>query len=97
MAAYIIAEVEISDAVVYSSYREKVPATLAKYGGRFLARGGPAEALEGAAPKRVVILEFDSVAAAKRWYDSPEYREARAIRQKASTGRLLLVEGVPPA
>jgi uncharacterized protein (DUF1330 family) len=93
MAAYIIAEVDVTDPDSYAGYRELVPATLETYGGRFLVRGGPAEALEGAAPKRIVILEFADAAAARRWYDSPEYRKAKAMRQAASTGRLILAEG----
>jgi uncharacterized protein (DUF1330 family) len=96
MAAYIIAEVDVTDPDAYAGYRELVPPSLEKYGGRFLVRGGTAEALEGAQPKRVVILEFDDAAAARRWYSSPEYTKAKAIRQSASKGRLLMVEGVKP-
>ncbi len=95
MAAYIIAEVEVTDPAVFEQrYRPLVAPTLAKYGGRFLVRGGPAEALEGAAAKRIVMLEFDNAAAARRWYESPEYREAMKIRWASATARLLLVEGV---
>jgi uncharacterized protein (DUF1330 family) len=97
MAAYIIAEVDVTDPDTYAGYRELVPPSLEKYGGRFLVRGGTAEALEGPQPKRVVILEFDDAAAARRWYNSPEYVKAKAIRQSASTGRLIMVEGVKPA
>jgi len=68
-----------------------------QYGGRYVARGGAAEGLEGGyAPKRVVILEFPSVERAKAWWDSPEYQPLRAIRQRASRGDLLLVEGLAP-
>jgi uncharacterized protein (DUF1330 family) len=95
MPAYVFANIEVTDPVLYEEYRKGVPATIAQYGGRFVARGGAAEGLEGGyVPKRVVILEFPSVERAKAWWDSPEYRPLRALRQRASRGDLLLVEGL---
>ena len=95
MPAYVFANIEVTDPVLYEEYRKGVPATIAQYGGRYIARGGAAEGLEGGyAPKRVVILEFPSVERAKAWWDSPEYRPLRALRQRASRGDLLLVEGL---
>lgn len=95
MAAYVIANVEVTDAATYERYRKDVPATIGKYGGRFLVRGGALEALEGDfVPKRIVVLEFESVERAKAWWDSPEYRPLRALRQSASRGALFVVEGV---
>ena len=95
MAAYIIANVEIKDEARYAQYRAMVPATLQKYGGKFVVRGGAVETLEGDwKPGRVVVLEFADAAAARRWYDSPEYAPARALRQATSEGKLILVEGV---
>lgn len=95
MPAYVFANIEVTDPVLYEEYRKGVPATIAQYGGRYVARGGAAEGLEGGyAPKRVVILEFPSVERAKAWWDSPEYRPLRAIRQRASRGDLLLIEGL---
>ncbi|MBT3926739.1 MAG: DUF1330 domain-containing protein, partial [Rhodospirillaceae bacterium] len=77
------------------SYTAVTPATIEKYGGRFVIRGGAHETIEGDwNPGRVVMLEFDDMAAAKRWYNSPEYSEAREIRQRAATGSLLIVEGL---
>jgi uncharacterized protein (DUF1330 family) len=97
MPAYVFANIEVTDPVLYEEYRKGVPATIAQYGGRYVARGGAAEGLEGGyAPKRVVILEFPSVERAKAWWDSPEYQPLRAIRQRASRGDLLLVEGLAP-
>ena len=94
MAAYVIAEIDVTDAGTYGEYRKGVLATLQKYGGRFLARGGRAETLEAAGPaKRVVVLEFPSYERALEWYRSPEYAPLIRLRQKASRGRLLLVEG----
>lgn len=95
MPAYVFANIEVTDPVLYEEYRKGVPATITQYGGRYVARGGAAEGLEGGyAPKRVVILEFPSVERAKAWWDSPEYQPLRAIRQRASRGDLLLVEGL---
>ena len=94
MAAYVIGEIEVKDAAAYDDYRQQVLATVQKFGGRFLARGGRAEALEGnAPPKRVVVLEFPSYERALEWYRSAEYAPLIELRQRASQGRLLLVEG----
>ena len=94
MTAYVIADIEITDAAGYEEYRRRVPATVAQYGGRYLARGGPSEILEGDwRPHRLVVIEFPSMALARRWYDSEEYREPRAIRQRCSSGHAILVEG----
>jgi len=94
-AAYVVAQVDITDPEAYARYREQVPATVAKYGGEFLARGGRAEALEGAAPAgRTVVLKFPSYEAALAWHSSDEYAGPKAIRQAASNGSLMVVEGV---
>ena len=94
MAAYIVANVEVTDAVTYERYRKDVSATIEKYDGRFLVRGGAVEALEGSfVPKRIVVLEFPSLDRAKAWWDSPEYRPLRALRQSASRGDLFIVAG----
>jgi uncharacterized protein (DUF1330 family) len=94
MAAYVLAEIEITNPDGYREYTAIVPATIAKYGGRFLVRGGAAEVLEGDWPqRRRVLLEFPSMQAAKQWFDSPEYEKPKAMRQAASKGRLLLMEG----
>jgi uncharacterized protein (DUF1330 family) len=95
MAAYVIATVSIKDEARYAQYRAMVPATLQQYGGRFVVRGGAVETLEGDwKPGRVVVLEFADAAAARRWYDSPEYAPAKALRHDTSEGKLILVEGV---
>ena len=94
MAAYILAEIEITNPEGYKEYTKAVPATIAKYGGRFLIRGGASEALEGEWPQhRRVLLEFPSMDAARKWWHSPEYEKPKAMRQAASHGRLLLIEG----
>ncbi|MDH3690955.1 MAG: DUF1330 domain-containing protein [Gammaproteobacteria bacterium] len=95
MAAYIIVDVEVTDPATYENYRETVLPTLQPYGGRFLARGGRAENLEGDwMPKCVVVLEFDSVEKAKAWWSSEEYRAPKALRQSAGVTNMIVVEGV---
>ena len=94
MTAYVIAEVDITNPEGYKAYAAVVPATIAKYGGRFLVRGGAAEVLEGEWPqRRRVVLEFPSIEAARAWWDSPEYERPKAMRRAASSGRLILLEG----
>ena len=95
MAAYVIADIDVQDPVRYADYRAMVPASIEAYGGRFLARGGKVESLEGPwQPKRTVILEFPSVERAKAWWDSAEYAPAKALRRSASEGSLILLEGL---
>lgn len=95
MPAYVIAEVEVTDATAYEDYRKQVPATVELYGGKYLVRGGATETKEGGwAPSRFVILEFPSMAQARQWYDSPEYTPARAIRQRASNSKVIFAEGL---
>ena len=94
MTAYVIAEIEVTDPAAYEEYRKQVPAVIAKYNGRFLVRGGKMESKEGGwMPKRIVVVEFPSMAQAQKFYDSPDYAPLIKLRQKASTGRLVLVEG----
>jgi len=94
MAAYVIGEIEVTDQATYDDYRKQVPATVAKYGGRFIMRGGKVETLEGGwAPKRIVALEFPSMEQAQKWYRSAEYTPLIKLRQKAARGKLILVEG----
>ena len=94
MAAYFVAELEITNMAAMEPYRAAVPATIAQYGGRYLARGGACELIEGGPePKRVVILEFADAAAVKRWYNSPEYQKILPGRLANATGRAYIVEG----
>ncbi len=95
MAAYLFASVEIIDPVAYEAYRTRVPAIIAAFGGRYLARCGAAERLEGNAPlNRFVILEFPDMARLKAFYNSAEYQPLLAIRQRAAKSTLLAIEGV---
>jgi len=93
--AYIIADVTVTDPATMEEYRKRVPATLAPYGGRFIVRGGAHQTVEGDwKPNRLVVLEFPSLEQAKRWYDSEEYREPKAMRLRAGRTNLVMVEGV---
>jgi len=95
MAAYLIANVEVTDPAGYEEYKKQAPATIAAYGGRYLTRGGAREVLEGDwSPNRVVILEFPSMAQLKAWYDSPEYRPLRQIRGRTTHSSVVSVEGL---
>jgi uncharacterized protein (DUF1330 family) len=95
MPAYVIAEVNVTDPQAYEEYRKLVPGTVEKYGGRFLARGGKVEGKEGNwNPARLVILEFPSLEQARKWYDSPEYAPALALRLRAANAKLLIAEGL---
>ncbi|HJO83421.1 MAG: DUF1330 domain-containing protein [SAR202 cluster bacterium] len=94
MAGYVIADVEVHDQDAYAEYRKIVGASIEKFGGKFLVRGGDHEVVEGDwNPHRVVVLEFDSVARVKEWYASAEYAPALAIRLKATTSKSIVVEG----
>lgn len=95
MLAYVIANVEVLDPEGYEEYRRQVPATIAAYGGRYLARGGATEVLEGTwSPKRCVLLEFPSMAQLRAWWDSPEYRPLRAVRERTTRSSLVVTEGL---
>ena len=94
MPGYVLAEIEITNPDGYREYTTMVPATIQKYGGRFLVRGGKSQVLEGDWPqRRRVILEFPSYEQALEWFESPEYEKPKALRQANSNGRLLLLEG----
>src|SRR5271156_5525503 len=97
MAAYVISEVEPRDPVGWETYRSMAARTIAQYGGRYLVRGGAAEAAEGGPPpKTLIIAEFPSMQRLREWYASPEYAEALKVRQTALERRLIFVEGVAP-
>jgi len=95
MPAYFIVDIDVTDPTAFEEYRQAVPATVEKYGGKFLVRGGRMEVVEGSwRPKRVVVTEFPSLEQAKRWYDSEEYRALKALRLRTPKGNVILVEGV---
>jgi uncharacterized protein (DUF1330 family) len=94
MVAYLIADTNIHDHKTYDEYKRQVLPTIAKFGGRFLVRGGPHEILEGHwSPHRIVVIEFPDMAAIKAWYNSPEYAPLLTMRQPAASDHLVAVEG----
>lgn len=94
MPAYLIAQVRIHDSEIYKQYTARSPAIIAKHGGQILARGGATEILEGDTyERRVVIIGFPSMQAARAFYYSPEYQQAKEIRAPISDGQFVLVQG----
>lgn len=94
MPAYLIADVEVTDPVKYEDYRKLTLGAIAKFGGKFVARGGQTSVLEGDwRPHRVVIIEFPSFEQAKNFYTSVEYTAARRARAGAAHARMIVVEG----
>ncbi len=95
MAAYVIAEIDVTDPKGYEEYRRLGPPTVAAYGGKFVVRGGKVEMLEGSwTPKRLVMLQFDSVEQAKKWWSSKEYGRAKQVRHRTAVTDMIVVEGV---
>ena len=93
-AAYLIGDIEVTDPDTYAKYAAGVPETVAGYGGKYLVRGVSGEVIEGSwTPKRLVVLEFESMERLKGWYDSPEYADLKKLRQSASKGNLIFADG----
>jgi len=95
MTAYVILDITVNDPERYEDYKKLAPPAIEAYDGKYLARGGPMEILEGDwQPNRIVILEFESIEMAKNWINSPEYSEARALRHQTATSHAVVVEGL---
>ena len=95
MPAYLISQIDVHDPQGYEEYRKLVGASLAKYGGKFIVRGGNIDVLEGNwKPKRIVVCEFESAARAREWYQSPEYKPAMNVRQKTARAQIIVVDGL---
>ena len=95
MPAYLIADIEVTDPVGYDEYKKGVPAIIAAHGGRYLARGGASEVLEGTwRPKRSAIIEFPNLASMKAFWESPEYQPLREIRERSAKSNLVVIEGL---
>ncbi len=92
---YVIVEIEVTDPALYEEYRRQAEATVVSQGGKYIVRGGGLQTFEGAwQPKRLVVLEFPSVAQARAWWNCEEYRAPKKIRQQSAVTRMILVEGV---
>ncbi len=97
MAAYIVLDVEVQDPKQYEKYKALAPQAIAAYGGRYLARGGMTETVEGTwTPSRLVLLEFPTMERARAWWGSGEYAAAKALRQACARTEMVLVEGLAP-
>lgn len=95
MAAYAIAEVDVSDIEMFKTYMDLVPKTVEKFGGRYLVRGGEMKVIEGDwNPKRLVIIEFEDADRGMEWYNSEEYSQALRLRQRSAQTNLVFIEGV---
>lgn len=95
MTAYVIVDIEVTNPEGYAEYKNLAPAAVALYGGKYIARGGQTETLEGDwQPKRLVILEFPSFEQAKAWLNSPEYAPARALRHRYAKSTMVVIEGM---
>ena len=97
MAALVVVDVEVTDPVRYEDYKKQAAATVTAYGGKYVARGGRVEVLEGDWPTgRFVILEFPTAERAREWWGSEAYRPAKALRHATARTKLVLVEGTEP-
>lgn len=94
---YVIVNVRVTDPESYPEYARRAQETVAHHGGRYLIRGASPEIVEGS-PRidRFVILEFPTLAAAKTWYASDDYRSVIALRQRAAESELFFIEGYSP-
>jgi len=93
LPGYVVAEVDVTDPATFQKYADKVPGTVAAFNGHYMIRGGKFESIEGDAPKRFVVLAFDSFEKAKAWEDSPEYSAIKPIRHSSAKSRVFIVEG----
>lgn len=95
MAAYLVVDISVHDPAGYEGYKAAVPPLIAQYGGRYLARGGAVEVLEGDwRPNRLVIVEFADADAAKAFWNAPAYAALRAQRQATTHSQMIVVQGV---
>ena len=95
MTAYVIVDINVTDPVRYEDYKSLAAPTVELYGGKYIARGGKTETLEGDwSPTRLVILQFDNSDQAKSWLNSSEYSEARSLRHETAISNMVVIEGV---
>jgi len=95
LPGYVVAEVDVTDPATFKQYSDKAPGTIAASGGHYVIRGGKFTSIEGDAPKRFVVIRFDSVEKAKGWEDSPAYDAIKPIRHSSAKSRVFIMEGAP--
>jgi uncharacterized protein (DUF1330 family) len=96
LPGYVVAEVDVTDPATFKQYADKTPGTLAPFNGRYMIRGGKNLSIEGDAPKRFVVIQFDSFEKAKAWEDSPAYEAIKPIRHSSAKSRVFIIEGAGP-
>jgi uncharacterized protein (DUF1330 family) len=95
MTAYVIVDINVTDPVRYEDYKKLAAPTVELYGGKYIARGGKTETLEGDwSPTRLVILQFENIEQAKNWHDSVEYSEAKSLRHETAISKMVVIDGV---
>ena len=94
MSVYIIVDLDVTDPEKFAKYREQVSPLIEAYGGKYIVRGGEHEVLEGDwNPTRLVVLEFESAEAAKKFWDSDDYAPVKKMRHESAQSNIVLVEG----
>jgi uncharacterized protein (DUF1330 family) len=96
MPVYVITEIEVTNSEAFKEYAPHVQSSFAPFRGRYIVRGGATRSLAGEAPKRIVVLAFESMERAQAWYASPAYTASKALRDKAGDARIFIVEGLKP-
>jgi uncharacterized protein (DUF1330 family) len=96
VSTYVIAEIEVTNPDGYAEYAAPANASVLRHGGRFVVRAGASEVMEGDWAGRLVVLEFESLEAARAWYDSDDYQACLPLRLQNSKGRMIAVEGATP-
>ena len=95
MTAYVIVDINVTDPVRYEEYKKLAAPTVEFYGGKYIARGGKTETLEGDwSPTRLVILQFEGIEQAKSWQNSVEYSQAKGLRHETAISNMVVIEGI---
>ncbi len=95
LPGFVVAEVDVTDPATFKQYADKTPGTLAPFNGQYIIRGGKNLSVEGDAPKRFVVIQFESFEQAKAWEDSPAYEAIKPIRHSSAKSRVFIIEGAP--
>ena len=94
MSAYVVVDIDVKDPEAYKQYVALAPASVEAHGGKYLARAGRTERLEGNwLPRRLVILQFDSIEQARAWLDSPDYAPVKKLRHQSASTNMVVIEG----